>query len=469
MFVGDSITQGFSVGPHVGGFRLPLWQMIRAVRNDIDVIGFLHTYFDVDPTYAAYTGSPPLYALQRWQHSGYSGKKIEDITTNYTSGNVAVSGQPDLVFVMIGTNNVAAGDSAATMETKYNTMLDQIHAVSPSARIVICAICPFVAGSTVGGNLAAWNGVRDTFVTWLADAVNGPLATRRYVEFLDPTTGLSGADILSDGVHPNASGFTKIARTYFERLDGLYSVRRGLTCPRPFRQRLLQSSLKLATASADFVQFSSDASKSPATGDFAVSFDFYPTSLPATLGVLFQYGVPYTSGIMIASNGAGIGVYLISGAPIIGAGTNSPLVLNRWHRICVIGNRSRGLVALYVNGCPVSVASGVAAWTVATSLNGFVGTAGGIDGALGYYGTLRFYKGSSVPQIETKACSDAVEAEYFDGTPLCAGGTSNVPFNEGTGVSAADVVSGGVAGALAAGVGITTGWQLQTYPWNPGF
>lgn len=472
MWVGDSITQGFSSGTNVAGFRLPLQQMLRAVRNDVDVIGFLHTYFDVDPTFVAYTGSPPLYAMQRWAHSGYSGKKIEDVTAAYTSGAVATSGQPNIVYLMIGTNNVAGGDSAATMQTKYNTLLDQVHATSPDAIIICCRICSFVAGSTVGGSLAAWNAVVATFDAWLADVGAGPTSSRAYCRYLDPNSTLGAADYISDGVHPNASGFSKIAQAYFDHFDGMFPVRRGRPFPRPFRLRGNPStaSVKVATAALDFVQWTTDSTKSPASADFAVSLDFYPTSLPGSLGVIFQYGVPYTSGIMLGSNGAGLSVYFYgSGAPTIDAATNQPLVANRWHHIVVVGNRSTGLLGVYVNGQPVAIAAGVPAWTGATNLNAFVGAAGGIGGALGYYSNLRFYQGSGVPQNETKACIDAIEREYVDGGPLCSGGSSFVVLNENTGTVVHDTITTNVDGALSSGGGATTGWQVQAHPWDYGF
>ena len=107
--------------------------------------------------------------------------------------------QNDYIFVCIGTNNRAEGDSAATLKTKWDALLDGIRADNPSSQVVI--ISP-IAGSAdmtqVDIDQAAYA------ATHSLEFVSGFQATKGVGTGIDPAYA-------ANSWHINAAGHQEVA------------------------------------------------------------------------------------------------------------------------------------------------------------------------------------------------------------------------------------------------------------------
>lgn len=206
--LGDSITQG-SVGGSLtdpaGGYRKPLRDALFAAGYAFLMVGTL-------------TGGE----LPAQLHDGHNGATIESLREEREAWQDAV--QPDLVLLMAGTNNqVNVGQPERRAGAAFGLMrlVEEIIAGTGHPSVIVAEIPP--ADLTLRPYspdtpelIARYNAAITATVT-AAEGRGLP------VSIVSP--GLTTAD-LSDGVHPNASGYAKIstaflaaAVTYFEGLD----------------------------------------------------------------------------------------------------------------------------------------------------------------------------------------------------------------------------------------------------------
>jgi lysophospholipase L1-like esterase len=182
MPLGDSITDGYNVP---GGYRIGLEDDLVADDASFDFVGSL-------------ANGPSVLVDQN--HEGHSGFRVDQITASI--GSWLTSAQPDVVLLMIGTNDVIQNYQLATATNRLGTLLDQIHTARPQAHILVASIPP-LPGSTDDQQVRAYNAA----IPGLVQSRSGQGWSITYVEMHN---ALTTAD-LADGVHPSASGYSKIA------------------------------------------------------------------------------------------------------------------------------------------------------------------------------------------------------------------------------------------------------------------
>jgi len=187
--LGDSITEGTQVP---GGYRIGLWQRMAAGGFRVDFVG------------SQFNGPA---ALGDHDHEGHPGWRIDQIDANIVGWLRATT--PHTVLLHIGTNDVLQNFNVATAPNRLSTLIDHITATSPSAEVFVATIIPLAQASQE-------NAVR-TFNAAIPGIVSRNASAGKHVHLVDMHSALTAAD-LTDGIHPTANGYDKMAATWFAAL-----------------------------------------------------------------------------------------------------------------------------------------------------------------------------------------------------------------------------------------------------------
>ncbi|MGI8519613.1 MAG: DUF4082 domain-containing protein [Actinomycetota bacterium] len=205
MPLGDSITWGTG-GDGGGGYRPPLVQTMVVGRYSSDLVGSQR--------------SGPLYDKD---HEGYRGYRIDQLSA--VAPNSVTTFRPEIVLLQIGTNDVLQQYDLGAAPARLSTLIDQITAARPSARLVVASITP-LADPALDADVRAYNAEIPAIVAAKA-------AAGKQVSFLDMYPVISTADLV-DGVHPNQGGYNKMAAAWSTTLASMRATPPPVstrTCP----------------------------------------------------------------------------------------------------------------------------------------------------------------------------------------------------------------------------------------------
>ncbi|NJP99706.1 SGNH/GDSL hydrolase family protein [Streptomyces zingiberis] len=186
MPLGDSITDGYNVP---GGYRIDLWQKFVAGGHSVDFVG---------------SASNGPGNLPDRNHEGHSGWTIAQIDANITNWLRAYT--PDTILLHIGTNDMYGSDPNGAAG-RLNTLIDRITAQAPNAHLFVATIIPI-----------PWaDGTVRSFNAQIPGIVQNKVNAGKKVHLVDMYSALNASD-LADGVHPNATGYSKMATRWYEAL-----------------------------------------------------------------------------------------------------------------------------------------------------------------------------------------------------------------------------------------------------------
>ncbi|MGI9472479.1 MAG: SGNH/GDSL hydrolase family protein [Rubripirellula sp.] len=200
LFQGDSITD------------------MKWGRNERDRNHFLgHSYVYL---LAARLGIELADARLDFYNRGMSGHTVADLRKRWQKD--AVDMHPDLLSILIGTNDVGRGVQVESFESDYRHLLDVSLQANAELRIVLLA--PFVLQSGKLKDEQSWRSRREA--TDKLGAVVSRIA-KDYGAVLIETQGIfdSAVDLapaehwIWDGVHPLPQGHELIARHWLERVS----------------------------------------------------------------------------------------------------------------------------------------------------------------------------------------------------------------------------------------------------------
>lgn len=206
MPLGDSITQGspdsnpgkFGPGTH-GAYRLYLWSRLADGCLEMDFVG----------------GQSDGPAGFDRDHEGHGGWQIVGGTGGGLSANVdgwLAAHQPGVVLLMIGTNDVH-GKTAAQLLVELDALIDQILSGLPEDGRLLVASIPRQTG-----NWAGYNTRVVTYNAGMPDIVAAKVAQGHDVSYVEIYDLLLESDIHTDGLHPNESGYRKMADAWYDAL-----------------------------------------------------------------------------------------------------------------------------------------------------------------------------------------------------------------------------------------------------------
>lgn len=201
MPLGDSITRGTTEG---GGYRAPLYDLLR---------GSGHTFAPVGPRTDANWKVNPTEV----QHAGFPSWRTSDLAFGRPSeplaGNVAqwmTTYQPDTIILMVGTNDSAVyKNDPAGMRARYNELLDVIFGVDPGVRLFMANITP--GNSSYGDHFDHYMAHAGNVAQMVPEIVAERQLQGRTIHFVDMFTALDPDTDIADLVHPNLSGYRKMA------------------------------------------------------------------------------------------------------------------------------------------------------------------------------------------------------------------------------------------------------------------
>lgn len=459
--IGDSNGFGNDTdGPgYVGGWRAPLEAALRALRSDFDFVG-------------SNIAQPESCTEGLIFHDTIAGATLLSAAAGYP-GYFAAPGVGTTTYILdaIGTNDIkTVGMTLATLQAR-RVALDAVYDQYNGGRqgTIVVAVPPFVAGSGVGGNLAAWNALRVLYNQFLF----GYCQNKQGYYFIDPSSTM--VEFQTDGIHETRLGQAIVATGVSNVIDRILGTRQGPVLPRAYKSRSWSGSVQCAAA-GDGLSVANHPGFNPGNQSFALGFDFYPTSLAAGNHNLAEYGTyNVTADYFLINTGAGRDVNLYWNAPggiILGAPQlfvpGGSFTVNRWHRLLLLAHAPTSTIGIYLNGLLVGIVTGVAAWNFAQRTM-TIGKGPTSNCAPGYYGNVRAYRGSAVPRPGTMAGQIAAENDlYWEVAP--APGNTVASFALDTNL--ADNISGNPPFVLVGGaaqIAAPPAGATPLRPWEYGF
>jgi len=192
MPLGDSNTWGQLVP---GSYRTQLYQDLAAEGIRAQFVGSLSNGPDSLPSKA---------------NEGHSGWTISQIAGS-ADGWLKAS-QPQIVLLMIGTNDVWLQQNPADAPQRLGNLIDQITRDLPQSYLVVTSVPPM---ASVNNNSAVV-----VYNNAIAPIVAAHAAGGEHVSYADIYDGVPAADLM-DEAHYNADGYAKMAQVWNNVLEGL--------------------------------------------------------------------------------------------------------------------------------------------------------------------------------------------------------------------------------------------------------
>jgi lysophospholipase L1-like esterase len=182
MPLGDSITDGYNIP---GGYRVDLEDELRASGIRFDFVGSQH--------------NGPR-SLADHDHEGHNGWRIGQLQS-YVDAWLTTY-QPDVVLLLIGTNDILQHYRLATAPDRLVTLVDLIRTVRPTTKIFLSTLPP-IANPADNSRITTYNAD-------VIDVVRTRAEAGEPIRLVDGGGALTISD-LADGLHPNATGYSKLA------------------------------------------------------------------------------------------------------------------------------------------------------------------------------------------------------------------------------------------------------------------
>lgn len=203
MPLGDSITDGYDIP---GGYRMELKNLV----SNINLVGSQQ--------------NGPSQLTDR-EHEGHSGWRIDEIQANIVSWLQSQS--PDMVLLMIGTNDMIGNYDVAGAPQRLSDLIDSIAQTRPQADILVASITPL--------NNNEWQQRVNAYNQTIPGIVQQKRDQGKKVHYVDMDTVLTYLD-LPDGIHPSANGYTKMAQKWAGAISNLTNSTNPTPTPEPTQQ-----------------------------------------------------------------------------------------------------------------------------------------------------------------------------------------------------------------------------------------
>ena len=201
MPLGDSITYGSSSTGTTGvGYRRPLYQSLVGAGYSVDFVG---------------SQTDPLDSPQDFDrnHEGHRGWRADAIRANITGW--LNSTPADVVLLHIGTNDITLNQGATSTASEIGQILDLIDDWEEANNEVWVILACIINRNDL------WAGTTTTLNGLIQTLANARIAAGDKVVVVNMESALSYPGDLSDTVHPNDTGYGKMAAVWFAALRTL--------------------------------------------------------------------------------------------------------------------------------------------------------------------------------------------------------------------------------------------------------
>ena len=216
MPLGDSLTLGITasgLAPNAG-YRSVLWSKFVQSGLSVDFVGTLMN------------GGGGLGDID---HEGHGGNNIDQINAQVSPFLNAQ--KPDVVLLMIGTNDIFISDTAAEMLGKLSQLIDKITSFSPDVKLLVAAVPPIDPqadeNKSAAGQAADVQKIKD-YNAGIPKLIASKKTAR--VSSVD-TSSLTVADLspraVSSGVHLSDGGYSKLGNLWFNGLATAVGTAQG--------------------------------------------------------------------------------------------------------------------------------------------------------------------------------------------------------------------------------------------------
>ncbi|GID91217.1 SGNH hydrolase [Amorphoplanes digitatis] len=195
MALGDSITAG------PGCWRAKLW-------NSLQTGGY--TGVDFVGTQSDGGGCNPGYSYD-FDHEGHGGFSATGIAANDQLPPWLAAARPDVVLMHLGTNDMWGGYIPLQDKlSAFTKLIGQMRAQNSAMKIIVAQIIPMSASAcaTCPADVMALN---NALPSWAA----GLTTAQSPIVLADLWTGYDAVADNADGVHPNDTGFRKMAAAWY--------------------------------------------------------------------------------------------------------------------------------------------------------------------------------------------------------------------------------------------------------------
>jgi lysophospholipase L1-like esterase len=202
---GDSITHGLQSSDN-GGYRSQLFKLIVAAGQSVTFVG-------------SQSSGPDQISGKTFpkNHEGHDGFTVDSGSSKYGTAGIsslipspAFSTIPDIVLLMIGTNDITSSNDPAGTATRLDGLLGKIVAAAPKALIVVAQITP--VGYT-SADLTNYNAK-------IPGLVQARVAQGQHIVSVDMSK-MPTSDLASDKVHPADAGYVYMAGIWYAALKDL--------------------------------------------------------------------------------------------------------------------------------------------------------------------------------------------------------------------------------------------------------
>lgn len=202
MPLGDSITFGtYGSGDNrpsslVTGYRQPLYLSLSGANHDIDFVGGLIAGQSANPAFDA-------------DHEGHSGWTAPQVAA--TVYDWLVANPTDIILLHIGTNNLT------TSSIHVESILDEIDRYEDDYNVEITVVLARII------NRVYYSSRTTAFNQNVAAMAQSRIANGDNIVLVNMESALNYSTDMVDNLHPNETGYNKMATVWFVALDALLS------------------------------------------------------------------------------------------------------------------------------------------------------------------------------------------------------------------------------------------------------
>ena len=217
MAVGDSITEGY--GSKQDGYRKYFYhRLVDQKKYSIDMVGskdwgssatwnFDDGTYSYDPANTGYLG----YTIQSYQYNNHNRPGIYETISSGENKDIIQTTSPEIVLLMIGTNDIMDDYEISNIQTRLQTLVDEIYNQKSDVTLMIMSPLPIDAPASGWLQQDTMNTNIKTCMTAIKKIVDAEKASGKKCEYLATnelfTKQTDYTAYLNDYCHPNEAGY----------------------------------------------------------------------------------------------------------------------------------------------------------------------------------------------------------------------------------------------------------------------